>query len=166
MTVRSFLRDPQRPVVFLPVYFGYERIVEGSTYIGELSGKPKEKESIFGLLAHALRELRERFGHVHVNIGEPILLDDLLDRHDAEWRRAARRATTRACRGSIRAVDELARHDHAQHQRGRGGDADQSAGSHAARHAAPGVCPKRTCCARSSCTCRCCAAFRTASASP
>ena len=29
MTVRSFLRDPQRPVVFLPVYFGYERIVEG-----------------------------------------------------------------------------------------------------------------------------------------
>src|SRR6187551_24188 len=42
MTVRSFLRHPQRPVAFLPVYFGYERVVEGSTYIGELSGKPKE----------------------------------------------------------------------------------------------------------------------------
>src|SRR6185312_8694668 len=28
MTVRSFLRDPSRPIVFLPVYFGYERIVE------------------------------------------------------------------------------------------------------------------------------------------
>src|SRR6185503_4923833 len=50
MTVRSFLRDSQRPVVFLPVYFGYERIMEGSTYIGELSGKPKEKESVLGLL--------------------------------------------------------------------------------------------------------------------
>ena len=75
MTVRSFLRHPQRPVVFLPVYFGYERIVEGSTYIGELSGKPKEKESVFGLL-RTLPKLRERFGHVHVNIGEPILLDD------------------------------------------------------------------------------------------
>ena len=45
MTVRSFLRDPKRPVVFMPVYFGYERIVEGRTYIGELSGRPKEKES-------------------------------------------------------------------------------------------------------------------------
>ena len=44
MTLRSFLRDPARPVVFIPVYFGYERIVEGTTYIGELSGKPKEKE--------------------------------------------------------------------------------------------------------------------------
>ena len=48
MTVRSFLRDPVRPVVFVPVYFGYERIVEGRTYIGELSGRPKEKESVLG----------------------------------------------------------------------------------------------------------------------
>jgi glycerol-3-phosphate O-acyltransferase len=71
MTVRSFLRDPARPVVFLPVYFGYERIVEGSTYIGELSGKPKEKESVFGLV-RTLGKLRERFGKVHVNLGEPI----------------------------------------------------------------------------------------------
>ncbi len=77
MTVRSFLRHPQRPVAFLPVYFGYERVVEGSTYIGELSGKPKEKESIFGLLGTASK-LREKFGHVFVNIGEPILLNEVL----------------------------------------------------------------------------------------
>ena len=85
MTVRSFLRDPARPVVFLPVYFGYERIVEGATYIGELSGKPKEKESVFGLL-RSLRRLRERFGKVHVNLGEPIALSDVLNRYDAQWR--------------------------------------------------------------------------------
>ena len=32
----------------MPVYFGYERIVEGRTYIGELSGRPKEKETCSG----------------------------------------------------------------------------------------------------------------------
>jgi glycerol-3-phosphate O-acyltransferase len=85
MTVRSFLRDPARPVVFLPVYFGYERIVEGNTYIGELSGKPKEKESVFGLV-RTLRKLRERFGKVHVNLGEPIALADLLDQQEPNWR--------------------------------------------------------------------------------
>ena len=85
MTVRSFLRDPARPIVFIPVYFGYERIVEGTTYIGELSGKPKEKESVFGLI-RTLRRMRERFGQVHVNLGEPIKLADLLDRYDADWR--------------------------------------------------------------------------------
>jgi glycerol-3-phosphate O-acyltransferase len=85
MTVRSFLRDPARPVVFLPVYFGYERIVEGATYIGELSGRPKEKESVFGLL-RAFRKLRERFGKVHVNLGEPIPLAAILDRYEPAWR--------------------------------------------------------------------------------
>ena len=86
MTVRSFLRDPARPIVFLPVYFGYERIVEGATYVGELSGKPKEKETVLGLL-RSLGKLRERFGRVHVNLGEPIALADILERYDPQWRR-------------------------------------------------------------------------------
>jgi glycerol-3-phosphate O-acyltransferase len=85
MTVRSFLADPVRPVVFVPVYFGYERLAEGATYIGELSGRPKEKESVLGLLG-AWRVLRERFGKVYVNLGEPIALTSLLDEYDAGWR--------------------------------------------------------------------------------
>jgi glycerol-3-phosphate O-acyltransferase len=94
MTVRSFLRHPQRPVVFLPVYFGYERVVEGSTYIGELSGKPKEKESVLGLLG-AVSKLRERFGRVFVNIGEPVVLGDVLERFDPQWRSRALEDDTR-----------------------------------------------------------------------
>jgi glycerol-3-phosphate O-acyltransferase len=85
MTVLSYLREPRRPVVFVPVYFGYERIVEGPTYIGELSGQPKKKESIFGLL-RTLGRLRQRFGNVHVNFGEPIHLDTLVDRYAPDWR--------------------------------------------------------------------------------
>jgi glycerol-3-phosphate O-acyltransferase len=88
MTVRSFLRHPQRPVVFLPVYFGYERVVEGTTYVGELSGKPKEKESVLGLLG-TVGKLRERFGRVYVNIGEPVLLGELLEQFDPQWSKRA-----------------------------------------------------------------------------
>lgn len=106
MTVRSFLRDPVRPVVFLPVYFGYERIVEANTYIGELSGRPKEKESWLDLL-RALRVLREKFGRVHVNLGAPIELDGILDRHEANWRSIPFDDDTRAGWVS-RAVDDLA----------------------------------------------------------
>ena len=78
MTLRSYLRDRRRPVTFLPVYFGYERLVEGKTYIGELSGKPKEKESVFGML-RTLPLLRQKFGKVHVSFGEPIRLQEVLD---------------------------------------------------------------------------------------
>jgi glycerol-3-phosphate O-acyltransferase len=87
MTVRSFLREPHRPVVFQPVYIGYEKIMEGDSYIGELTGKPKEKESLLGLF-RAFRKLRENYGKVAVNFGEPIFLDPLLDRVDPAWREA------------------------------------------------------------------------------
>jgi glycerol-3-phosphate O-acyltransferase len=85
MTVRSYLRDPKRPVVFMPVYFGYERIVEGRTYLGELSGRPKEKETVWGLVK-TLPALRSKFGKVHVNLGQPIPLDELLQRYNRNWR--------------------------------------------------------------------------------
>ncbi|WP_266156473.1 glycerol-3-phosphate 1-O-acyltransferase PlsB [Dyella silvatica] len=85
MTVRAFLRAPRRPVLFQPVYIGYEKLMEGKSYIGELSGKPKEKESLFGLL-RGLKVLRQRYGHVALNFGEPIELNPLLDAASTDWR--------------------------------------------------------------------------------
>ena len=93
MTLRSYLRDPRRPIVFLPVYFGYERLVEGKTYIGELSGKPKEKESVFGML-RTLPALRKRFGKVHVSFGEPMHLDGCAANGTRPTGRAASRRRT------------------------------------------------------------------------
>ncbi len=85
MTVESFLQEPRRPVVFVPVYFGYERLVEGKAFISELSGEKKQKETVFGLL-RSLKALRADFGEVYVNVGEPIDLSSLLDRHRPVWR--------------------------------------------------------------------------------
>ena len=89
MTVKSFLRESRRPVVFQPVYIGYERVLEGKSYIGELSGQPKEKESIFGLIK-SLKLLRERYGKVTVSFGEPVYLSQLLDEAVGDWRATAR----------------------------------------------------------------------------
>jgi glycerol-3-phosphate O-acyltransferase len=108
MTVRSFLRDPKRPVVFMPVYFGYERIAEGRTYIGELSGRPKEKESVFGLLKASVSVLRSKFGKVHVNLGQPIALDALLQKHNPQWRSAPTEYEDTRTGWMSEAIDDLA----------------------------------------------------------
>uniref|UniRef100_UPI0032176175 glycerol-3-phosphate 1-O-acyltransferase PlsB n=1 Tax=Dyella sp. TaxID=1869338 RepID=UPI0032176175 len=88
MTVRAFLRAPRRPVLFQPVYIGYEKLMEGKSYVGELSGKAKEKESLIGLL-RGLKVLRQRYGHVALNFGEPIELNPLLDAASPDWRTAS-----------------------------------------------------------------------------
>ena len=85
MTVRGFLENRRRPVVFVPVYLGYEKLIEGSTFIRELSGEAKQKESVPALI-RSLRGLRRDFGRVYVNFGEPIFLEALLDRDFSDWR--------------------------------------------------------------------------------
>jgi glycerol-3-phosphate O-acyltransferase len=83
MTVHGHLRGRAKPIVFLPTYIGYERLMEGSTYVGEMQGKPKEAESIFGIVK-TLRKIERIFGKVHVNFGEPVFLDDILKQHNAD----------------------------------------------------------------------------------
>lgn len=85
MTLRSFLHSQRRSFVFVPVYFGYERIIEGRTYVNELYGKAKKKESL-GDIFRTLRKIKGTFGKVHVNFGEPIPLTQLLDSREPGWR--------------------------------------------------------------------------------
>ncbi len=85
MTVRAYLRQPTRPVLFQPVYIGYEKVMEGRSYLDELTGKPKAKESIWHLITGIPKVLRENYGQVVVNFGEPIRLGDVLTEFAAEW---------------------------------------------------------------------------------
>ncbi|WP_165672605.1 glycerol-3-phosphate 1-O-acyltransferase PlsB [Metapseudomonas otitidis] len=85
ITLRSFLRSSRLPIVFVPVYIGYERVLEGRTYLGELRGASKKKESIFDIFK-VISALKLRFGSVAVNFGEPIKLAEFLDQQQPDWR--------------------------------------------------------------------------------
>ncbi|TDR52461.1 glycerol-3-phosphate acyltransferase [Halomonas ventosae] len=89
MTLRSYLRGARgggQPLVFVPIYIGYERILESGSYQRELHGGRKRKESPWGLL-RVLGRLRQPFGQVTVNIGEPLSLPAFLDAEVPGWRR-------------------------------------------------------------------------------
>ncbi|MVF12764.1 glycerol-3-phosphate 1-O-acyltransferase PlsB [Ketobacter sp. MCCC 1A13808] len=87
MTVRSFLRTQRRNFVFVPVHVSYEKVLEAGTYLGELYGKEKQQESIFGIL-RTLRKIRGTFGQVYVNFGDPIHLNDHLTEIEPDWKKA------------------------------------------------------------------------------
>ncbi|CAH8210506.1 glycerol-3-phosphate 1-O-acyltransferase PlsB [Vibrio aestuarianus] len=83
MTIQAMLRGLNRPVTLVPVYIGYEHVMEVSTYAKELRGKRKEKENA-GLVLRTIRKLRN-FGQGYVNFGEPIQLNQYLNEQAPEW---------------------------------------------------------------------------------
>ena len=94
MSVRSYLNAPVRPIMFQPVYIGYERLAEGDSYTTELSGKAKRSEK-FSDLGKIFRITRYNYGKAHVSLCEPIFLDDLLNQHDPQWQETIRREAKR-----------------------------------------------------------------------
>jgi len=76
MVVDAAFEHPERPIYFVPVSIGYERLVETKSYVKELSGGEKEKESVAGLV-RALRVLAERYGRINMQIGEILTIDDI-----------------------------------------------------------------------------------------
>ncbi|MEX0584264.1 MAG: glycerol-3-phosphate 1-O-acyltransferase PlsB [Natronospirillum sp.] len=84
MTLKSFLREDGRPLKFVPVYIGYEKVFEANSYLKELRGRQKQSESFLGLLK-TVRRLKN-YGTVSLNFGQPIDLADLLQDIDPNWR--------------------------------------------------------------------------------
>lgn len=112
MTVQSFVRSRARPLVFIPVYIGYEKLMEGSHFLEELHGRPKKSESLTGVL-RAARLLKHNFGKVHVNFGPPLALAEFLDEQYPQWREQGANvhsAQSDWLRGAVSATaNELAR---------------------------------------------------------
>ena len=90
MTMQAFLRGGiHRPLALVPIYLGYEHVMEIGTYMKELRGAAKEKENAWHVLG-AVRKLRN-FGHGYVNFGTPLLLQPFLNQHAPQWREAVGR---------------------------------------------------------------------------
>lgn len=87
MTVQAVLKGVNRPVSIVPVYIGYENVMEVKSYQKELKGKSKKKESPLQVLS-AIRKLKN-YGHGYVNFGEPLNLNQFLDKVTPDWRDAA-----------------------------------------------------------------------------
>jgi len=85
MSTRAYLEEPDKPLIFVPVFVGYEKLWEGKSYLKELGGSAKRKESVGGLF-RALKKLRGgKMGHVHASFGTPIYLHEFIKSQTSEW---------------------------------------------------------------------------------
>lgn len=73
MILRAYQDNVSDDIALLPVYLGYDRIIEENSYLAELSGAAKKSESVLDVIKHT-RIMMHRYGRVYVNFGEPISL--------------------------------------------------------------------------------------------
>lgn len=73
MEVDAWIDGAAGDVTFVPVSIDYEKLIEASSYVKELSGAEKKKESLRGLLG-AARVLFRRYERLYVQFEEPISL--------------------------------------------------------------------------------------------
>ncbi|MCF6436552.1 glycerol-3-phosphate 1-O-acyltransferase PlsB [Pseudoalteromonas sp. MMG022] len=86
MTLQSMLRGIDRPISIVPVYIGYEHVMEINTYLKELAGNNKKNESVFAVFK-AIKNLKN-YGRGYLNFGEPINVNQYLTEHQRNWRDA------------------------------------------------------------------------------
>tara|TARA_Y100000991_G_C21969191_1_gene348486 strand:- start:171 stop:2582 length:2412 start_codon:yes stop_codon:yes gene_type:complete len=83
MVMKSAERKPSQSMVIIPVYVGYDKMLEGLSYLKELSGKAKEQESVTQLIK-ARKVLKAKVGKAYLNFGKPIYIRDYLNKTDPE----------------------------------------------------------------------------------
>lgn len=77
MIMQAYRESHFEDLAIIPVFIGYDRIVEEKSYLKELEGGNKEKEKMSSLL-RSLNILKRRYGSVYMNVGEPMLLKSYL----------------------------------------------------------------------------------------
>ncbi|MGH1429666.1 MAG: glycerol-3-phosphate 1-O-acyltransferase PlsB [Neptuniibacter sp.] len=78
MSIDTFREGKHRPVALVPVWLGYDRLVESQSYQNELSGSEKKNESVTDFLS-SLSIFRESFGEAHLSFGEILDLKNHTD---------------------------------------------------------------------------------------
>ncbi|KAJ3330332.1 hypothetical protein HDU91_003605, partial [Kappamyces sp. JEL0680] len=75
LVMESIVTNPGRDAIFVPVNIGYDK---APSYVNELLGTPKEKESLFQL-ANNINILQFKWGRVDVRFGTPFSLREFLN---------------------------------------------------------------------------------------
>ena len=83
MTLRGFASSKIQRVKVVPIYIGYEKIIEGSSYLSELMGGRKRRENFLDI-TKVLKDFNNFLGNAYINFGDPIDLEKFLKDQEIE----------------------------------------------------------------------------------
>ncbi|MBF0120512.1 MAG: 1-acyl-sn-glycerol-3-phosphate acyltransferase [Desulfobacterales bacterium] len=81
MILDSYKNGACKDLIFVPIFIGYDRVMEESSYIHEIEGGQKQSESLSEMIK-ARKFIKKRYGKIYVNLGEPIDLNEHIQQQE------------------------------------------------------------------------------------
>jgi glycerol-3-phosphate O-acyltransferase len=93
----SFKQGACKDLTFVPIYVGYDRVLEEGAYLHELEGGQKKPENFMQVI-QARKLLKKRYGRIYINFHEPISLNSLLAQNGLPIQDMTSKQTNELCR--------------------------------------------------------------------
>ncbi|MBU1194678.1 MAG: 1-acyl-sn-glycerol-3-phosphate acyltransferase [Proteobacteria bacterium] len=90
MMINAYLSGACKNLHFVPVYIGYDRVLEEDAYLKEIEGGKKNPENLKGLIG-ARKFLKKKYGKVYMHFDEPISLIDYIQLNDVDLSKLTRK---------------------------------------------------------------------------
>ena len=79
MVFNAYLNKACNNLIFVPIFVGYDRILEEDAYLKELEGGKKDPESVSGIFK-ARKLLKKKYGKVYIKFDDPISIKDYISK--------------------------------------------------------------------------------------
>lgn len=83
--IQSWLKNPERKLAIVPVHIAYDRVPEVKSYLREMRGDKKKKESLRQLIG-ASKIMESSWGKPYINFGEPLVVEEFFNRTYPAWK--------------------------------------------------------------------------------
>jgi len=80
--VNAFQQLGLPDLYFVPVYIGYDQVIEQGEYLQEIKGEKEKGSALFSLL-RSWRLIREQYGKIYLNFGKPLSFRNYLEQVSA-----------------------------------------------------------------------------------
>ncbi len=77
-------------IMFVPIFVGYDQVMEEKVYLEELHGQTKKPENFMQLI-RARKHLKRRYGRIYLQFDDPISLNNLLADFDLPFKKMGQR---------------------------------------------------------------------------
>ncbi|MBW2738499.1 MAG: 1-acyl-sn-glycerol-3-phosphate acyltransferase, partial [Deltaproteobacteria bacterium] len=83
MLINAYKNESCEDMIFVPIFIGYDRVLEERAYLNEIEGGQKEPESLLKVIK-AGRLLKKRYGRIYIKFHEPMSLKELLSEYGSK----------------------------------------------------------------------------------